>query len=207
MDITDASFATEFTRVYLAAFYSFVALFYTSRILLSKRANSTEVVFPGARFCKTWWNHMTFRVFRVTIWGICVLRLVLPSTDQYLGLIVSLQSPAVIFTGDLLLAVGFASTALINMQLGAEWRSGIDPNAPRKLITHGWYRFSRNPMFLCVAVSQLGFFLALPSYFSLVCLGFGLYTLYSQTLEEEKHLHQTHGEHYTLYTTQVRRWV
>jgi protein-S-isoprenylcysteine O-methyltransferase Ste14 len=62
-------------------------------------------------------------------------------------------------------------------------------------------------MFVCVAVAQLGFFFALPSVFSLVCLIVGLYTLNSQTIEEEIHLSQKFPKAYTAYKSKVRRWV
>jgi protein-S-isoprenylcysteine O-methyltransferase Ste14 len=62
-------------------------------------------------------------------------------------------------------------------------------------------------MFVCIAVAQLGFFFAMPSVFSLVCLTIGLYTLNSQTLEEEIHLSQKFPIEYATYASKVRRWV
>jgi protein-S-isoprenylcysteine O-methyltransferase Ste14 len=62
-------------------------------------------------------------------------------------------------------------------------------------------------MFVCIAISQLGFFLAIPSIFSLVCLIIGLYTLRSQALEEELHLSQQFPIAYAAYSSKVRRWV
>jgi len=198
---------TEFTRLYLAIFYSGVAAFYTTRIILMKRSISREIIFPGKRFCLTWWNHMTFRVFRVTIWLVCVFRLFFPEVDNYLGILESLQKTEVIFTGIVLLTLGFISTIKIHYRLGKQWRSGIDPNGPSKLVSDGWYRYSRNPMFVCVAIAQLGFFLAMPSIFSFVCLIIGLYTLNSQTLAEEKHLLILYPREYKDYFSRVRRWI
>ena len=62
-------------------------------------------------------------------------------------------------------------------------------------------------MFLGVAFAQLGFFLALPSVFSLLCLVIGLAALYSQTIQEEKHLEQTFSDDYLAYKNRVRRWI
>ncbi len=198
---------TEFTRLYLAVFYSLVAAFYTARIVFLKRVTSSELIFPGPRGCTSWWNHLTFRIFRVLIWGVCVLRLFYPSADNYLGVIDFLQHPAVILAGIIFLTIGFVCTATVHFQLADAWRSGVDPMGPSRLVTSGVYQYSRNPMLLCVALSQLGFFLALPSFFTLICLFVGVYTINSQAKVEEKHLLNIFPSEYSLYKQKVRRWV
>lgn len=197
----------EFTKIYLAVFYSIIATFYTFRLINKKRQNGKSLVFAGKPFCKTWWNHIAFRYFRISIWMVCLFRLFYPNIDNYLGMMNILELPSVITLGLILLTVGFLSTVLIHYSLGKEWRSGIDPSGPTSVITSGAYQFSRNPMFVCIAVAQLGFFFAMPSVFSLVCLTIGLYTLNSQTLEEEIHLSQKFPIEYATYASKVRRWV
>ncbi len=150
---------------------------------------------------------MLFRAFRFTIWMVCLFRLFFPSLDSYLGLIDSLTVWPVVLAGNILLTTGFLFTVVIHFGLGDLWRSGIDPQAPKKLKTDGVYRFSRNPMFLGVATAQLGFLLALPSVFSSVCLIVGLYTLHSQTMAEESHLLKLFPEDYRHYMDRVPRWL
>src|SRR5210317_605122 len=159
----NSSTIIEFTRVYLAVFYSGVAAFYTIRIMAKKRAGLREVVIPGATFGPTWWNHMLFRTFRVTIWMVCLLRWIFPDLDDYLGMLDFLNLWPVLLAGNILLTAGFLFTVAIHFSLGRHWRSGIDPGAPGRLRTDGYYGFSRNPMFLGIATAQLGFLLALPS--------------------------------------------
>lgn len=197
----------EFTRFYLAIFFTLVAAFYTLRIILIGRSTSTVLIFPGKRFCLTWWNHMAFRVFRAAIWMICLFRLTFPEVDNYLGLFYFLDSFAVVLMGNVFLTVGFIATIAIHISLGNEWRSGIDPNRPKFLLSKGVYQYSRHPMFLSIALSQLGFFMAVPSVFTLVCLIVGLYTLRCQALEEEKHLNQVLPVEYKSYSEQVPRWI
>ena len=62
-------------------------------------------------------------------------------------------------------------------------------------------------MFCAVAVAQAGFFLALPSLFSLLCLAVGLWALSRQAKAEEEHLSQVFAEEYRQYTRDVPRWV
>ena len=186
MPLMDSSSAIiEFTRLYLAVFYTFVAVFYTTRIAFRKRRESLEMVFPGERFCSTWWNHMVFRFFRATIWIVCVFRWFFPSIDDVLGILSALNTWPVVLAGNVLLTAGFAFSVAVHFNLGSQWRSGIDPAGPEHLKTDGIYGFTRNPMFLGVATAQAGFFLALPSVFSGICLLVGLYTLRRQTLAEE----------------------
>lgn len=197
----------DFTRIYLAVFYSGVAAFYTIRIITKKRSGLQEVVFPGQRFSSTWFNHALFRGFRVSIWLICLFRLFFPEVDRYLGIFDSLNTGPVILAGDALLAAGFGFAIAVHFSLGRQWRSGIDTQGPGALKTQGFYSYSRNPMYLGVATAQIGFFLALPSIFSAVCLLVGMYALYSQALAEEAHLVQVFPHDYRRYMQRVRRWL
>ncbi len=202
-----SSAIVEFTRVYLAVFYSCVAAFYAIRITAKKRGESGELVFPGARFSSTWWNHRLFSAFRISIWMVCLARLPFPWVDNYLLVFDTLNVWPIVLAGNILLTAGFVLTLGVHFSLGRQWRSGIDPSGPKNLRTDGCYRFSRNPMFLGVATAQTGFFLALPSIFSAVCLVVGLYTLHKQTLAEEDHLSKMFPRDYPLYKNDVRRWL
>ena len=203
----NTSAIVEFTRIYLAVFYTGVALFYTVRIITAQKATRTELVFPGERFCSDWWNHITFRIFRVLIWMVCVIRLIFPATDEYLDVITSFDNALVLLLGNVLLTFGFLITLAIHFSMKQKWRSGVDPKGPKALITDGFFKYSRNPIFVSVGLSQLGFFLALPSVFTFVCLIIGLYTLYKQTMVEEQHLITTFQDNYKVYQSNVRRWV
>ena len=195
------------SRIYLAIFFTLVAVFYTWRILSKKKQEGHEIVFPGKRFCSTWWNHIIFRFFRAAIWLVCLVRVPFPEFDYYLGVFTPLYHSAVIITGILTLSLGFVITLFAHYSLGKQWRSGIDPDGPGKLVTEGMYSFTRNPMFMGIGIAQLGFFLALPTIFSLLCLIVGLTTLSLQTKAEELHLSETFKKDYLRYQSNVSRWV
>lgn len=198
---------TEFTRWYLALFFSGVAAFYTVRIVLLVRRGSGPRVFTGERFTYTWWNHLSFRVFRVLIWLVCLTRLLFPGVDRFIGLIPQLQNASVIVAGNLLLTAGFTLTLAAHFSLKEKWSSGINPSGPARLKTSGLFRFSRNPMYIGVAMGQLGFFLALPSLFSLLCLPIGLLALQRQVRAEESHLAAAFPQYYPGYAALVPRWI
>ncbi|MDF2178883.1 isoprenylcysteine carboxylmethyltransferase family protein [Aliiglaciecola sp. CAU 1673] len=197
----------DFTRYYLAGFYTFVAAFYTARILIRQKAEARAMVHPGGRGSVTWWNHMLFRVFRVSIWLICVLRCFYPSLDDYLGVAATLQTLPVLLMGLILLTMGFGFTLVVHFHLGSQWRSGIDPQGPERVLTQGVYHYSRHPMFVGVGISQLGFFLALPSVFTAICLLVGWTTLYRQALAEEQHLQERFSDAYRQYQASTPRWL
>lgn len=135
------------------------------------------------------------------------MRVLMPSTDHYLGVFLPLNTWPWVMLGNILLTAGFMVVMSGHFALASLWRSGVDPNGPNKLKVDGLYRYSRNPMYLGVAAAQLGFFLALPSVFSLVCLVIGLVALYRQVLVEEAHLAAVFQQHYTQYKQQVPRWL
>jgi protein-S-isoprenylcysteine O-methyltransferase Ste14 len=150
---------------------------------------------------------MTFRLFRALIWLTCVIRIFFPSLDEYLGVIAIFERNLMLILGNVLLTVGFLMTIIIHFSMKQKWRSGVDPQGPKALITDGFFKHSRNPIFVSVGLSQLGFFLALPSIFTLVCLIIGLYTLYKQTIVEEQHLVTIFQDNYKIYQSNVRRWI
>lgn len=201
-----STFVPDYIRVYLAVFFTAVAGFYTLRILFIKSHANQEIIFPGRRFCATWWNHIAFRFFRVAIWMVCLLRWPFPEIDDYLGVIQLLSVWPIMLLGCVMLTLGFLLAISVHVYHGDAWRSGIDPKGPSQLKTSGVYLYSRNPMFSGVALAQAGFFLALPSFFTATCLVIGWYTLYSQILAEEKHLLQVFPDQYPDYKGQVRRW-
>ncbi|GAA58387.1 hypothetical protein P20652_0241 [Pseudoalteromonas sp. BSi20652] len=109
--------------------------------------------------------------------------------------------------GNVMMASGCALSMVVHYAMGSLWRSGIDPKGPKELKTTGLYDYSRNPMYLGVAFAQLGFFFALPSVFTLLCLAIGLTALYRQTALEESHLVVSFPLEYPEYIKRVPRWL
>jgi protein-S-isoprenylcysteine O-methyltransferase Ste14 len=62
-------------------------------------------------------------------------------------------------------------------------------------------------MFLLIQLAQFGFFLSLPSVFTLVCLVVGMAAIHAQARLEERHLAAHHGEAYRRYRETTPRWL
>ena len=79
---------------------------------------------------------------------------------------------------------------------------------PRRLVTIGLYRFSRNPMYVAVIVMLVGWALSfrMPSlwlYAAAIALAFVARVI----LFEEPWLARTHGDEWDAYRRRVRRWL
>jgi protein-S-isoprenylcysteine O-methyltransferase Ste14 len=199
--------AEAFSRWFLAIFFVAVALFYTVSIRLKTRRTGVSPVTFGRFPARHWLIHTTFRVFRALILLVCLIRLPYPQIDRFLVPIERLWMPALLLTGNGVMLASFAGLIWLHRSMGSHWRSGIPAGDAEPLITTGAYAISRNPMFLLIQLAQIGFFLSLPSVFTLVCLGVGMAAIHAQAGLEERHLAAHHGEAYRRYREKTPRWL
>ncbi len=91
----------------------------------------------------------------------------------------------------------------------ARARTGILPIRPAShIVTHGPYRFTRNPMYTGMALSYFGGALAVNSGWALVLLPFVMFALYRLVVaREERYLSSVFPEEYESYRRRVRRWL
>lgn len=76
------------------------------------------------------------------------------------------------------------------------------------LITTGPYRFTRNPLYICLSLAYLGAALMADSLWVLVLLiPVLLTTHYGVVLREEQYLMKKFGAAYRQYQKAVRRWL
>lgn len=205
------------TRFAPAGFFGFVAIFYTVRILLlqhSDKQKRTSMRSLSGGLCPA---HILFRVLRVLILIASIGYAVDPELIEILGPLLVLTSPWVMILGDMMLFGAFAFVCSAHMTMGDSWRSGIPLQTAHfgekakpivlPLVTHGLFAWSRNPTYIGVAAGQLGFFLAIPTFFSLACLLLGLWALSYRVKKEEEFLLQSHGEAYRTYCETTPRWI
>ncbi|GIZ14439.1 membrane protein [Capnocytophaga catalasegens] len=90
-------------------------------------------------------------------------------------------------------------------------KTTVNPTTSEKssqIVNTGIYRFSRNPMYLGMALGLVGLTFAFGNLFSwLGVIGFVIYITHFQIIPEEKILKEIFGKNYTDYLNQVRRWI
>jgi protein-S-isoprenylcysteine O-methyltransferase Ste14 len=76
------------------------------------------------------------------------------------------------------------------------------------LVTDGFFRFTRNPMYLGMVLALLGLSLLFGCWPTLLPVaGFALIIHYVFILREERFMEEAFGDEYVAYTQRVRRWL
>jgi protein-S-isoprenylcysteine O-methyltransferase Ste14 len=106
--------------------------------------------------------------------------------------------------------LGLGGTLLMlhaQLQMGASWRIGIDASSRAPLVTTGWYRFSRNPIYVFMITCYVGFALLVPNVVTFVCVAIVALGAYRQAAKEERWLREAYGDEYARYAARVGRFV
>jgi protein-S-isoprenylcysteine O-methyltransferase Ste14 len=106
--------------------------------------------------------------------------------------------------------LGFGGLALMvqaQLELGASWRVGIEPDARPGLVTRGWYRFSRNPIFAFMLLSWFGLALLLPNALTIAAAAVVVLATRRQVMKEEAWLVDAYGDEYRSYARRVGRFA
>jgi len=111
------------------------------------------------------------------------------------------------FIGLTLMLMAIIWTVVAQNQMKNSWRIGIDNDMKTELITSGLFSVSRNPVFLGMIISLLGFFFVTPNSFSLLFLIIYYILIQIQIRLEEEYLYKQHGEKYLDYLMKVRRII
>ncbi len=87
--------------------------------------------------------------------------------------------------------------------------TNVDPSLPSTaIVTSGPYRFSRNPLYVGLALFYFGLTLALDSWWGIVLLAPVLIVMHRGVIQhEERYLEQKFGDGYRQYRAAVRRYL
>lgn len=164
------------------------------------------VVFKGSDSAHDFVGRI-FKVLFAVIVAIVIVYAFIPSAYQYVVPLHSLERTSVRSTGIILLLVSLVWTIVAQAQMGNSWRIGIDAENRTELVQTGVFRLSRNPIFVGMIVTLLGLFLVIPNVGTLVTLLVGTILIGIQVRLEEEYLMSTHGDTYSEYRRNVRRWI
>jgi protein-S-isoprenylcysteine O-methyltransferase Ste14 len=109
--------------------------------------------------------------------------------------------------GSLLIAAGLALNIVGFL---TQRRAGTDPipfNPTTRIVSHGIYRFSRNPMYVGFGLWTLGVAFLVNSVWMLLAVPIGIVLTDRFVIaKEEQYLERKFGEEYLSYKRRVRRW-
>jgi len=198
----------EGVRVFLAFYFAFVGVHYLARLIGLRQRTGIRHAHPGQGDPANRLHQQVFRLFRGLILAVCVIRVPYPALDQWLMPFPALQSSLIVGAGVLLMLAALGWVDYVHSYMNADWRSGLNDDPKGRLITTGPFALSRNPIFMGIMVGQLGFFLALPSVFTLVCLLLGATIIRRQVEVEERRMGRS-GDFagYDAYAATTPRWL
>jgi protein-S-isoprenylcysteine O-methyltransferase Ste14 len=129
-----------------------------------------------------------------------------PEVYIYMIPINYIESYPAFFSGFLLMHAGLVIMLIAQHQMRLSWRIGIDEKSDTEFVSHGLFRFSRNPIFLGLLIMLAGLFFALPNAILLLVFGVSWAMIQVQVRLEEEFLMKKHGSKYEKYKSEVRRW-
>jgi protein-S-isoprenylcysteine O-methyltransferase Ste14 len=146
----------------------------------------------------------------VLFFGVLLGQAIVATRPGSLDLLVAEHSPlhqTLQIAGAILMLGGIAFLALAQLHLGASWRIGIDAEAKPGLVTDGLYRYSRNPIYLGLLTTLVGYCALLPTVLSVILLVATTIGMRAQIAGEEAYLIATYGEAFRDYARRVGRLV
>ena len=109
--------------------------------------------------------------------------------------------------GILTFFAGFAISIWAKLTMGKHWGAPVQHNQKRqnKLIKHGPFKYSRNPIYVGLVLVLAGYGLAIQSVFTFLAI-IPAYYFYKSTLKEEPNLEKHFKEEYIKYKSEVPRF-
>ena len=193
----------QLVDIFIAAYFTIIGLHYTATTIGLKHRDGRTRVYYGKVGSRTWVVRWVFNSFRLVILLLVILRLFYPALDS---MIMRVSFPAEEFVraiGAITMLVSFFFISYTHAYMASQWQSGLDTKH-FKLLSEGPYHYCRHPLFSAVMLGMLGFAMALPSLFTLICLIAGIWALTRQAGEEEKLLLQE--PEYSGYLQQTAKW-
>jgi protein-S-isoprenylcysteine O-methyltransferase Ste14 len=91
--------------------------------------------------------------------------------------------------------------------MGRAWRVGVREGDAPLFVSHGLFRFSRNPIFLGMILVSLSAAIASATWWGWVALMLFIASCIVQVRIEESHLEASFGDAYRAFRRQVPRWL
>ena len=103
--------------------------------------------------------------------------------------------------------VGLIITVIGQQQMGSSWRAIVAKSKRTELITHGLFKYSRNPVYMGTLILFFSVVILFPHILMLICFLFAYSSIELLVrFDEEPHLRKVHGEEYENYCKRVNRF-
>ena len=136
-----------------------------------------------------------------------VLGLAAPALELT-GTLRAVESIRMPLLGGLFALGGIAGTLHAQLEMGASWRVGVDPNERTALRTEGPFRWVRNPIFSWMILTAAGLALLVPNVAGLAAVLVLVVGIELQVrLVEEPYLLRTHGAAYADWAARTGRFL
>ena len=109
--------------------------------------------------------------------------------------------------GIVFMLLGSIFAIIAQFQMGDSWRIGINHQEKTEIVKTGFFKYSRNPIYLGLLISFFGFFLIAPNALSLCCLVLSYPSVEIKIRLEEQYLLEKHQQAFSNYMAQVNRWL
>lgn len=103
--------------------------------------------------------------------------------------------------------IGFSLVLTAQFHMESDWRIGIDDQTENSLKVTGLFSLSRNPIYLGLMISFVGFFMIAPNVLSFCFVVIMYITLEMKIRFEESFLEKTHETVYKEYQRKGGRWI
>lgn len=111
-------------------------------------------------------------------------------------------------SGQMVVGVAMAAMAWAMLTFRRARTAIMPHHAASQLVTEGPYRYSRNPMYVCLVLIQAGLCLVYNTPWPLLLLPpVVLFVQYRVILREERYLAAAFGQQYLDYCSEVGRWL
>lgn len=199
---------TDFIRFFIPFYFIFFfgVSFLGISILVARRIGKNPDVLPKDDSA----YGLIGLYFKITIFSLFIYALfilIFPDAVFSIFQIRFLNIALLKYLGISLMVIAFIWVFIAQIQMKNSWRIGIDNELKTPLITHGLFRFSRNPVFLGMTMSLTGFFFTFPTMIAFLFLITGSILMQIQIRLEEAYLLVQHGSAYSVYKKSVGRML
>ncbi|WP_312303759.1 isoprenylcysteine carboxylmethyltransferase family protein [Chryseobacterium sp.] len=199
-----ADFIRFFIPIYFILF--FAVSFLGISIVVAQKIGKNPNVLPkdDSAYALIGWY---FKLILAALFIYTMLLVWFPAPTEKAFKITVLETEFIQYAGVILMIFALIWVVIAQFQMKDSWRIGIDDQINTRLITTGLFRFSRNPVFLGMTVSLVGFFLAFPTVIAFFFSVIGCILMQIQIRLEEEHLLKQHGQIYLEYKMKVSRML